>query len=182
MALTFLIYPTVTNHSEVFMLKRFMSGLLVLSVAVLTASAQTPKAEDTAAPKKLGPVACAIVRIEMAKAIQKRDGIRFGPAMRKAAAVADDESINALTAEAETVAQTKVAGATWGQLGDGSLIKQVFDAVVKFLQSPQGQALIQALVQLLMHALGADSGIDPIHQYLLPHQYGVPPPGASVRT
>lgn len=44
----------------------------------------------------------------------------------------------------------EVEGAV-GKLGDGTIIQ----AIVDFLKSPQGQALIQALVQMLIHLIGA---------------------------
>ena len=64
--------------------------------------------------------------------------------------------IDAAIPDAETASGTKVP-ATWsvtkgkgGALGDGTIL----NAIIAFFQSPQGQALINTLIQLLIHALG----------------------------
>lgn len=97
--------------------------------------------------KKLGPVACAAVRLELAKELRKKDPTltRFA-ALRKAQDVADDDTINALRTEAE-----KVAGQKFGAIGDGTILQ----AIIDFFKSPQGQALIAALIQMLIHLIGA---------------------------
>lgn len=105
--------------------------------------------------KKLGPVACAVVRIHLTKEYQKQ-GLGRVAALRKARE-ADDETINGLVAEAEKVAQTKMAGAKFGQIGDGSFIQ----AIVDFFKSPAGQALIQALIELITHLLAVSTPAPP---------------------
>lgn len=133
-------------------------------------TAPTPMQAPVAAAsdgKTLGPVACAIVRIELAKSIQKKRGIGRLAALREARDI-DDETINSFVPAAE-----KAAKAKFGAIGDGTII----NAIIDFFKSPQGQALIQALIELLLHALGADSGIDPIHVYLVTWTTTIPPPG-----
>lgn len=50
----------------------------------------------------------------------------------------------------------KDAGIEMGikEIGDGSILKQLVDAFLKFLQSEQGKALIDALMKLLLGLLG----------------------------
>jgi hypothetical protein len=95
------------------------------------------------AGERPGALFCVLVRAEARKAYRAQ-GFSFGESWRKAAELTDDV-IAAAVPDAEKVAGVKVVG----QLGDGSLLA----ALIEFLKSPQGQALIQALLKLLMGLL-----------------------------
>lgn len=58
----------------------------------------------------------------------------------------DEDSV----AMAAQISKTDLSAMPVGQLGDGTIIQ----AIIAFFQSPTGQALIAALVQMLIHLLG----------------------------
>jgi hypothetical protein len=78
------------------------------------AKASPPAA--AAEPKKIGPVAGVIIRLEVAKHLMKKDpSLSRHAALKKAREIADDDTLNALAPDAE-----KVAGQKFGAIGDGS--------------------------------------------------------------
>lgn len=102
------------------------------------------------ASKKLGPVACAAVRMHLRKEYRKQ-GLGIVESISKANE-ATDAVINGLVPDAEKVAGASVAGAKFGAIGDGTLIQ----AIIEFFKSPQGQALIKALIDMIIHMLAVD--------------------------
>lgn len=127
----------------------FVPAPTTLPLPMQTAPIASPVSTEFSSKQKLGPVACAAVRLELAKTYRTRDGLSRVEALVKARE-ATDATINAMIPEAEKVAQTKVTGAKFGAIGDGTII----NAIIEWFKSPQGQALIQALIDLLIHALG----------------------------
>jgi hypothetical protein len=116
------------------------------------AKASPPAA--AAEPKKIGPVAGVIIRLEVAKHLMKKDpSLSRHAALKKAREIADDDTLNALAPDAE-----KVAGQKFGAIGDGS----IWQAIVDFIKSPAGQALIKALIDMIIHMIGAH-GPDMLH-------------------
>jgi hypothetical protein len=111
--------------------------------------AQPPVVEATA--KKPGAAFCIAVRMELAKSFRKQ-GHGFLKA-RQLANQASDEVIATLIADAETLSGVKVVGTA---IGDGKII----DAIIDFFKSPQGQALIEALIKLILSLLAT---AEPLH-------------------
>lgn len=149
MLLTFGLVATLfagTSDAQLLPRNRVSAFLPVPKVAPLPMQA-TPIAAASDS-KKLGPVACVAVRMHLRHAYLAK-GKSFAQAV-KLANQADDETINGLVADAEKVAQAKVAGAKFGAIGDGSIIA----VIIEFFKSPQGQALIAALVEMLIHLIG----------------------------
>jgi hypothetical protein len=127
------------------------------------APTQTPAPKVTAATtesKELGPVACAVIRGHLRDEYRKQ-GMGVIERVRKANEATDDV-INGLKADAERVAAGKVSGAKFGAIGDG----KIWDTIVGFFKSPMGQALLQALMDLLIHSLGKGDTVFP-HWYVL---------------
>lgn len=115
--------------------------VLTTSAPVVQPPAATPV--EVGASKKLGPVACAAVRQHLRETYRKQ-GLGLAERVKKANQATDDV-INGLMADAE-----KVAGQRFGAIGDGTILKVIID----FLNSPAGKALIEALIQLLIHSIG----------------------------
>ena len=114
-------------------------------------TAPLPMAQPAGAgeSKKLGPVACVVIRQKL-RDEYKKQGMGLVERIRKSNEATDDV-INGLMADAEKVAAAKVAGAKFGAIGDGTIIQ----AIIDFFKSPQGQALIDALIQLLIGLLSS---------------------------
>ena len=112
-------------------------------VAVPVQASPVQGKAEAGAGKKLGPVACAVVRMHLREEYRKK-GMGLVERIKKANEASDDV-INGLVPDAE-----KVAGKKFGAIGDGTIIQ----AIIDFLNSPAGKALIDALIQLLIHALG----------------------------
>lgn len=81
-----------------------------------------------------------LIRVHLARAVMKRDGIGFGQAWIKCRKVTN-EDIAGATIQAASETQTPV-----GKLGDGELLKKI----IEWLQSPEGQAFIAALIKILL--------------------------------
>lgn len=116
---------------------------VVLLATPAPVKAQAPAPVAAEASKKLGPVACAVVRMHLRDEYKKK-GMSLVERVRKANEATDDV-INGLVADAE-----KVAGKKFGAIGDGTIL----NVIIEFFKSPQGQALIAALIELLIHSLG----------------------------
>lgn len=82
----------------------------------------------------------ALIRIRLQARRALRDRGYRAATLHQAMALVDDELVNDAAAEAE-VPLTK--------LGDGTII----NAIIEFLQSPEGQALMKALVEMLISLL-----------------------------
>lgn len=97
---------------------------------------------DTKAP---GPVFCAAVRSHLRKEFRKQ-GMGFLESIKKANQVSD-EMIAGLMPDAEKVASASLGqDVKVGAIGDGKIL----DAIIAFFNSPQGQALMEALIKLLI--------------------------------
>jgi hypothetical protein len=115
---------------------------------------QTTAAPVTANDKKIGPVAGVIIRLEVATHLMKKDPtLSRHAALKKARDIADDDTLNALAPDAE-----KLTGQKFGAIGDGS----IWQAIVDFIKSPAGQALIKALIDMIIHMIGVQ-GVDMLH-------------------
>lgn len=112
---------------------------------------EAPKAEE--APKvgevkKPGAIFCIAVRMEL-RDHYRSQGMGRIAALRKSHE-ADDEAIALLLPDAEKIASAKMgAQVKVGALGDGKII----EAIIAFFKSPQGQAILDALVKLLLGLL-----------------------------
>lgn len=126
------------------------------SAPVVVVAAPQPAAQVVAAPKAPGPVFCAAVRAHLRKEFRKQ-GMGLIESIRKANDVTD-EVIAGLIPDAE-----KVSGQKVGAIGDGKII----DAIIEWFKSPQGQALIAALVQLILGLLAVVSPGSPEFYVLL---------------
>ena len=81
-----------------------------------------------------------LVRVHLARAVMERDKIGFAAAWVKCRKVSSDDIAGA-TIQAASETQTPV-----GKFGDGTILK----AIIEWLQSPQGQAFIAALIKILL--------------------------------
>ena len=123
-----------------------------VKIQVVGGDGATPaKADDVTPPpdKQLGPVACVAVRLQVFKQLRAQ-----GHSVRESFQInrgATDELITGLVPEAEKVSSQK-----FGAIGDGKILQ----AIIDFFQSPQGQQLITALVQMLIHLLVPVASLD----------------------
>lgn len=104
--------------------------------------AVTPAADATA--RKTGIVFKIAVRQQLRKEFRSQ-GYGILKSMQMANQ-ASDEMIDGLIADAEALSGVKVVGTA---IGDGKII----DAILDFFKSPQGQALIEALIKLILSLL-----------------------------
>lgn len=98
-------------------------------------------AQVEATAKKPGAVFCIAVRAKLRQEFRAK-GYGLLESIRMANA-ASDEVIAGLIADAEKMSGVKVVGTA---IGDGKII----DAIIGFFKSPQGQALLDALIKLLL--------------------------------
>ena len=113
--------------------------------------------------KTLGPVACEVVRVHLRREYRKQ-GMSPLDSIRAANRVSD-EVINGLVPNAE-----RLSGQKFGAIGDG----KIFQAIMDFLKSPAGRALIDALVKLLIDMLADVMPTVPSHG--IPNLLALPPP------
>lgn len=119
---------------------------VVAPVVKVAAVADEPPAVVSAAQveataKKPGAVFCIAVRAKLRQEFRAK-GYGLLESIRMANA-ASDEVIAGLIADAEKMSGVKVVGTA---IGDGKII----DAIIGFFKSPQGQALLDALIKLLL--------------------------------
>lgn len=97
----------------------------------------------------------ALIKLAVAKELVKQGTPRLA-ALKKAFAFTNEE-IAALVPSAEKMASQETGQQVkLGKIGDGSIIK----AIEAFFASPQGQALMAALIKLLLGLIGAKA--DPV--------------------
>lgn len=107
-------------------------------------AAPAAAAQVEATAKKTGPIFNVAVRMKMREKLREKG---YGPLqIARALRHIDDEVINSVMADAETLSGVKVVGTA---IGDGKII----DAILEWLKSPQGQAFIDALLKLLLGLL-----------------------------
>lgn len=113
-------------------------------VALATAPTETQPAKVETTAKKPGIAFCVAVRTKLRQEYRKQgkgliESIRL-------ANQATDAVIAGLIDDAEALAGVKIVGTA---IGDGKII----DAILDFFKSPQGQALLDALLKLLLGLL-----------------------------
>lgn len=114
------------------------------SKEVLPQPAPAAAAQVEATAKKTGPIFNIAVRMKMREKLREKG---YGPLqIARALRQIDDEVINSVMSDAETLSGVKVVGTA---IGDGKII----DAILEWLKSPQGQAFIDALLKLLLGLL-----------------------------
>ena len=147
-------------------MKRFLASLTMIGlmfgiVAAVPAEPQLRKAKVTVTKVEVLQPPAAAAQVE---ATAKKTGVVFNIALRakirqelrakgygivESARLANqttDEVINFVMADAEALSGTKVVGTA---IGDG----KIFQAIIDFFKSPQGQALLDALLKLLLGLL-----------------------------
>lgn len=123
-------------------------AVTVTKTETLTQPAPAKAAQVEATAKKTGPIFNIAVRMKMREKLKEKG---YGPLqIARAMRHVDDEVINSVMADAETLSGVKVVGTA---IGDGKII----DAILDWLKSPQGQAFIDALLKLLLGLLLVDA-------------------------
>lgn len=116
----------------------------VTKIEVIPQPAPAAAAQVEATAKKTGPIFNIAVRMKMREKLREKG---YGPLqIARALRQIDDEVINSVMSDAETLSGVKVVGTA---IGDGKII----DAILEWLKSPQGQAFIDALLKLLLGLL-----------------------------
>lgn len=110
-------------------------------VVVQTEVLPQPAAQVEPTAKKTGAVFNAVVRMKVRQEYRKQ-GLGLIESIRKANAVASDEAINGLIADAEAISGVKIVGTA---IGDGTFM----DKLIDFFNSPAGKMLLDALLKLL---------------------------------
>lgn len=90
---------------------------------------------------------------EVAADLRRNHGVGLFEARRLTKAIDDDDIQLALSVCTEEVRTAYMQVAPENALGDGTLLKTIVEAITKFFQSPEGKALIKALVSLLLGLL-----------------------------
>jgi len=93
----------------------------------------------------MGPIQMMVVRSEV-----RRELLAKGKSRSEINQYIDNIDEDAISSAIE-VTKTDMSTMPVGKLGDGTIIQ----AILAFLKSPQGQQLIAALVQMLLHLMGA---------------------------
>lgn len=112
-----------------------------------------PAVADALALIKKRPAIAVAIRSHLRRALIK-SGVPPLVAFRQVNSMTD-EVIASQIPDAVTIAKQTVPDASLGAIGDGKILA----AIQAFFASPQGQAILNALVQLLLHAFGVSAQV-----------------------
>ncbi len=112
-----------------------------------------PAVADALALIKKNPAVAVAIRSHLRRALIK-SGVHPLAAFRRVNSMTD-EVIASQIPDAVTIAKQTVPDASLGAIGDGKILA----AIQQFFASPQGQAILNALVQLLLHAFGVSAQV-----------------------
>lgn len=135
---------TSAHHADGQVFKKKTVTVTSSKTETLPQPAPAAAAQVEASAKKTGPIFNVAVRMKLREELRKKGK---GPLeIARLMKHIDDEVINSVMADAETLSGVKVVGTA---IGDGKII----GAIIDFFKSPQGQALLDALIKLLLGLL-----------------------------